>query len=365
MVKLRRIFESDLYLESKKDLDDLKNYLGNKLFDDYMKIRDRIPKDQNEFKDFSKLKKMDKKDIQDFISSFQSKSDKKKSDKTEGAKKLYEDEDWVVYRITTYPAAQLYGKNTKWCITGRYEGHEEQGQDFFDDYINRYNLDGGYYFYISKKNPKEKYCILQTKDKDIHSIWDAEDTNHGVSLDDLPDYVLFPEVKEVNIRPYSIEQICKAIDNYHYPSDVLYNMIDSMNVDDLNKFYEGCTPITYAIMSPREDCYTIVSKLLSKGVNVNKKDKLGYVPLSPATRDPQLLELLVDNSIGIDIDLQDRFGYTPLFYASCVNNNYESTKFLLECGADPNIKNNNGGSILGETRNPKIRELLIKYGAKE
>ena len=42
MVKLHRVFESDLYLESKKDLDDLNNYLVDRLFDDYMKIRDRI-----------------------------------------------------------------------------------------------------------------------------------------------------------------------------------------------------------------------------------------------------------------------------------------------------------------------------------
>ena len=42
MVRLKRVFESYLYLESKKDLDDLKAYLGDKLFDDYMKIRDRI-----------------------------------------------------------------------------------------------------------------------------------------------------------------------------------------------------------------------------------------------------------------------------------------------------------------------------------
>ena len=137
MVKLRRvsliesyIFESkDLTLESKKDLEDLKDYLGDDLFDAYMKIRDKIS-DPN-FKDFNKLKKVDKKDIQDFVSSFQSKSDKKKQDKFEGAKKLYEDDDWVVYRITTYSAAQLYGKGTKWCITGRYPGHEERGEGVF------------------------------------------------------------------------------------------------------------------------------------------------------------------------------------------------------------------------------------------
>ena len=45
MVKLRRVYESILTLESKKDLDDLKVYLGDKLFDDYMKIRDKITKE--------------------------------------------------------------------------------------------------------------------------------------------------------------------------------------------------------------------------------------------------------------------------------------------------------------------------------
>ena len=209
MVKLRRVFESDLYLESKKDLDDLKNYLGDKLFDDYMKIRDRIPKDQNEFKDFNKLKKMDKKDIQDFVSSFQSKSDKKKQDKTEGAEKLYEDEDWVVYRITTYPAAQLYGKNTKWCITGRYPGHEGKGQEYFDDYIEENDLDGGYYFYISKHDPKEKYCVLQTEDHKIHSIWDAEDTNRGSGLKDLD--VDLPKIPEVNLSKFGDSDIARIL----------------------------------------------------------------------------------------------------------------------------------------------------------
>lgn len=52
MVKLRRISESELFLESEKDKEDLKNHLGEDLYNDYMKIRDRIPKDQNDYKDF-------------------------------------------------------------------------------------------------------------------------------------------------------------------------------------------------------------------------------------------------------------------------------------------------------------------------
>ena len=191
MVKLRRVIESELYLESKKDLDDLKNYLGDKLFDDYMKIRDRIPKDQNEFKDFSKLKKMDKKDIQDFVSSFQSKSSKRKSDKTEGAEKIYDGDEWVIYKITTYPAAQLYGKGTKWCITGRYPGHEEKGQEYFDSYIEDNNLDGGYYFLINKDDPSYKFCILRYASGGIDSMWNASDDDLvGVRNNEAPNGLL-------------------------------------------------------------------------------------------------------------------------------------------------------------------------------
>lgn len=43
MVKLRRLFDSILTLEAKKDLDDLKAHLGGSLFDDYMTIRNKIP----------------------------------------------------------------------------------------------------------------------------------------------------------------------------------------------------------------------------------------------------------------------------------------------------------------------------------
>ena len=230
MVKLRRVFESDLYLESKKDLDDLKNYLGDKLFDDYMKIRDRIPspydlkkkypefnddkewgketedlfikkynliiedpilrlsfyrdlpslhnymldstnidtylnnyvklrdyilETYSKFRNFSRLKKQDKEYIQSFISTYLSTGDKKKSDKIEGAEKIYEDSDWAVYKITDYTAAKLYGSGTKWCITSSINGNS-----WFHSYIDNKNLDGGYYFYLSKKNPKEKFLVF-------------------------------------------------------------------------------------------------------------------------------------------------------------------------------------------------------------
>ena len=392
MVKLRRIFESNLYLESKKDLDDLKAFLGDELFDDYMKIRDRISKDQNEFKDFSKLKKMDKKDIQDFVSSFQSKSDKKRSDKTEGAEKLYEDDEGVVYRITTYPAAQLYGKGTKWCIAGRYAGHEEQGQDFFNDYIDDKHLDGGYYFYINKKDPNEKYCVLQTKGRRISSIWDAGDTDRGTSM--VQARVVLPKVDQVNLKSPN-------------KKDLLYIYIANDDVEEIKDLLQQKINLNSSTFNPPilEEAVNsgnkeVVELLLKHGANPNIENKNGDTPLFVASKsddnkndivelllkhgaDPNVINnrfispiLLASNrghtdivelllKHGADVDVYDLHGFTPLMMA-CVTGKYDTVKFLLENGAEVNVKNNNGETPLSlASRYKDIVSLLKKYGATE
>ena len=158
LVRRVRLLESIL-LEGKRDQEILNNFLGDDYYNKYQLIKNKI-KDPD-FKDIYRLIKKDPDEVKDFIDNFQSKTDVRRAAKVDGATKLYEDDEWAVYKITTYPAAQFYGKNTRWCITGRYEGHEERGEEYFYKYISQNKLDGGYYFYINKKDPYKKFCVLQ------------------------------------------------------------------------------------------------------------------------------------------------------------------------------------------------------------
>lgn len=194
---------NNFFFESKKDKEELEQYLGKELFDKYCLIRNKIPnsKEYEKYRNFELLKKMDIEDIREFIDNFNSNMNDRVKAKS-GAKKLYEDENWYVYRISTYQAAKYYGKNTKWCISGNFDGEDGRGNYYFFEYIEVFNLDGGYYFYISKKNNNVKYCVLQSENRDIVSIWNSKDINIGTTLKDLPSD--FPIIKEVNLKMYSL-----------------------------------------------------------------------------------------------------------------------------------------------------------------
>jgi len=48
----------------------------------------------------------------------QTKTQAKKAVKTEGAELVWEDDAYLIYRVDTKEASCLYGKGTKWCISG-------------------------------------------------------------------------------------------------------------------------------------------------------------------------------------------------------------------------------------------------------
>ena len=338
---------------SSMNKDDLEEILSA-----YKEARDIVFKDQARFRDFGQLAKIPVADIQNWVDSFSTNRAKKQQDKVEGADKLYEDSDWIVYRITTYPAAQLYGSNTKWCITGRYPGYEGRGEEYFDDYIRDNNLDGGYYFYISKKDPSEKYCVLQRKNKTINSIWDSSDTFRGSSYDVLG--IDLPEVKEVNLPKYSL--------------DGFFSVIEKGNIDKVKKYLDhgydlnikndsGETPLHLASEKGYKE---IVELLLKKGADPNIKNVYaGLSPLYLASVEghKDIVELLL--KYGANPNIKSDSEETPLHWAS-IEGYKEIVELLLNHGVDPNIKNAYGETPLylaSSNRHKDIVELLLKHGA--
>ncbi len=386
MVKLRRVYEYNC-LESQKDLDDLKDHLGNDLYNDYMKIRDKIPKDQNDYKDFQKLKKLPISNVKNFVDNFQSETERRKEAK-KGAKKLYEDSDWVVYKITTYPAAVEYGKGTKWCITG--SGVLEDGSDWFDHYIEVRNLDGGYYYFINKKDSSKKYCILQTKDKKINSIWDAKDESFPIQMCDdlLPEIKEIPDLKRSPMdeliyyirhpdknKDINIENIIKGISNLnkmdsvgHLPlneavqfgNEDIVKLLLQYGADPNSRDSDGRNSLFLSEGLLKRTHINIVNLLLQHGADPNCLDKSRITPLMNNLFSGSITESLLQH--GADPNIRNFMDDTALLRAKT----YYVVLALLEHGADPNVKNEDGVIPLLKFRdNKRIVDLLKKYGAKE
>ena len=312
-----------LFYEGKKDQEILNNFLGDEYYNKYNTIKNKIT--DNEYKDVYKLIKKDPDEVKDYIDNFKSNRDSVKAAKS-GAKKLYEDSDWIVYRITTYEAAKYYGRNTKWCISGNYHGHESLGEKYFNNYIRECDLDGGYYFYINKHHTNEKYCVLKKQSGKIVSIWNAADIDIGVSM--FAADVDLPYVKEVGLNTVEQEDLFLAIKDSDL--EIVKQCVNDNTINALTP--TGLTPLMIAA---------------ANGSNTAIK----------------IAKYLIDN--GADVSYVSKDVKSALVIAS-ESGNYEMVKLLVEYGhADVNNPMTKYGSAayLG-TVDEDIEEYLISKGAK-
>lgn len=321
-IKNKKQLESLTY-EGKQDQEILNDFLGDDYYNKYQTIKNRIS--DPDYKDIYKLIKKDPDEVKNYIDNFKSNRDSVKAAK-EGATKLYEDSKWVVYRITSYNAAKYYGKNTKWCISGNYPGHEGLGEKYFNNYIRDYNLDGGYYFYINKHNPNDKYCVLKKQSGNIASIWNAKDTNIGDSL--YWDDVDLPYVKEIGLNTAEQEDLLFAIKDGDL--EMVKQCVNDNTINAVTP--TGRTPLMIAAA------------------------KSGYTAV-------EIAAYLIDN--GADVSYVSKDGKSALVIAS-ESGRYEMVQLLVEYGhADVNNPMTEYGSAayLG-TDDEDIEEYLISKGAK-
>ena len=297
-------------------------------------------------------------DIEAYIDSFQSNADLRREAK-KGSKLIYDKNGWKVYRITTYEAAVYYGKNTKWCITGNYDGYEEYGRSYFNDYIEDYDLDGGYYFYIKSNN--EKYCLLREKDGAISSIWDAKDNQMTIAevIAEVPDFPSIPGVCEINNLP--------IVDCLFSGSRKLITQAAERGAD-LNKKYKEYDeyPLTYYVMN--DDLPSVVA-LLQLGADPNI---LHGEPLRMAisNKEPTMVNALLHHGASVD----NKVTYDPneltLVLKAILFETPACLDLLLQAGADPNhfdhkLKEYPMQRALGvsDAKGRAIISLLLEAGA--
>lgn len=109
---------------------------------------------------------------------------------------------------------------------------------------------------------------------------------------------------------------------------------------------------------------------ISKKYNLNAANE--YLSLRDKNKNINFLKYLVEN-LKYNVNEPDKNGTTPLMYASAYNN-YDYVKYLLDKGANPNVKNRMGANayhynlipredsvyINNETNKKMIRDLLDK-----
>jgi len=116
------------------------------------------------------------------------------------------------------------------------------------------------------------------------------------------------------------------------------------------RYSDGSTPL-HLVESKK-----MAELLISRGANVNAKDKRGYTPLHYG-KSIEIVKFLVAN--GADINAKSDDGMTPLHTLR----DYESIEFLLSVGADVNATNKEGKTPLQfANRQPAI--LMYKNGAR-
>lgn len=115
----------------------------------------------------------------------------------------------------------------------------------------------------------------------------------------------------------------------------------------------------------------IVRFLLEKGAKVSVKDKAKRQPLAmifDSFEDDEaikreIVRLLV--SKGADINVRNNDSDATLLISAAEDDDIETVKFLLELGANPNLKDETGETAMRKTDSDEIKQLLKRYGARE
>ena len=196
--------EWQLYLEAsaiRKEVEKALDSLGGTYKDRYFIIRDKNQFNSSnlkEYQDFNKLLKKIKENPDDVKLVIDTKLPDEKSNKKDEDRVIASNSDWEVWRVTSYDKAHelMDDSNCGWCIAGYYPSNRDT-DEYFYRYIDDWNLDGGYYFFINKDDKNDSLCVLRDTNNNIQ-VWACPD--HRVRDEDLPSNL--PNVTGIDFDSY-------------------------------------------------------------------------------------------------------------------------------------------------------------------
>lgn len=185
------------------------------------------------------------------------------------------------------------------------------------------------------------------------------------NIDEIEAY--FKDSKNLNSNTDLNGMLHHAINNcennYFKTIELLINKGADINSHH-GKFLETPLHRLCARATPHLD---VITMLLERGADVNTINLSGKTPVFYCSFNysVELLNLLV--KYGADINIKDKHGNTLLHddYINCFDETFEEfLKALLSMGFDINSQNSSGLTPLEFCQNKKISEILKKYGGK-
>ena len=167
--------------EAKADTQRLINFAGEDLANRFLAIKNNLKTPENDL--YYWIKKTPE-ELEAFLTKIEQKKSNtqvKKEVAGHGGELVCSSKHWNVYHITTYEAAQAYGRDTKWCITGINNWGDKYWKEYKDKGVD-------FYFLITKENydPRafdSKYAIAIYPDGEHYEAFDQKDGQ--VLLEDI------------------------------------------------------------------------------------------------------------------------------------------------------------------------------------
>jgi len=153
-------------------------------------------------------------------------------------------------------------------------------------------------------------------------------------------------------------------------SAVFHVIIGARTLCGQNPLFEDVQRAARRSMEIKNEHVKILAKLIELGANIHAKDVAGYTPLhhslnsySNTTTLAMARQLL---EAGADPNMQNRFGCSVLF-EPVMAANLDAVRLLLEFGADPDIKENDAGITPRSTASfyPAIASLFSQADKKK